>query len=92
MYLSQHYSKTPTRDIRREDATIPCDRMIDACSREVQYEPQAQADFRRLQSKVRRSIFSRALGWRARHPDPLSQQSRHTTKVFYHVGFLAPVC
>jgi hypothetical protein len=33
------------------------DLMIDACSREVQCKPQAQADFRHLQPKVRRSIF-----------------------------------
>ena len=83
--------KAPTRDIRREDAMIQCDRIIDACSREVQGQPQVQADFRHLQSKVRRSdlpseplVGVHAIVTRFRNKGA-------TTKVFYHVLFLAAV-
>lgn len=69
---------------------IQCDRIPDACSREAQ----AQADFRHLQSKVRRSI--------SLPPEPLHRlvgvhailtrfRNKAATKVFYHVVFLARV-
>lgn len=83
--------ETPMREIRRIDAVMRSDRILDACSREVQCEPQAQADFRHLQSKVRRSDLSseplvgvHAIVTRFRNKGA-------TTKVFYHVLFLAAV-
>ena len=79
------------REIRRIDAVMRSDRILDACSREVQCEPQAQADFRHLQSKVRRSdlpseplVDVHAIVTRFRNKGA-------TTKVFYHVLFLAAV-